>query len=190
MSNLLTKRKVDALLKVAAGGLALGTAFVAPNAVGVVLKRLDPILNSNARQKEFKRLLAYMERSQLVELRTTEDGASVMLTQKGIKRLNTLEITNITIAPQKVWDKKWRMVIFDIPRKRQTARANLLNHLHRLGFFQLKQSVWVYPFPCTDEILLLCEEFEITPYVTFAVAKIYSKDEKRLLAHFRTLLIT
>lgn len=49
----------------------------------------------------------------------------------------------------KKWDGKWRLVIWDIPEKRRTARDLLRFKLKQLGFKQWQQSVWASKMDCT-----------------------------------------
>ena len=68
----------------------------------------------------------------------------------------------------KKWDKKWRMVIFDIPETQKKARYALRAKLKELGFYPLQKSVWVHPFECRDEIDFIIEFFNVSSYVRLA----------------------
>src|SRR3989344_3862315 len=73
---------------------------------------------------------------------------------------------------EKILDKKWRIVIFDIPeRKGRQARNAMRWKLQKMGFFQLQKSVWVCPYPCEKEIQLVCEVFKINPFVNIVTAE-------------------
>jgi len=50
------------------------------------------------------------------------------------------------------WDKKWRIVIFDIPEATRKDRNFLRGQLKWLGFFELQKSVWVFPYEVKDEL--------------------------------------
>lgn len=47
------------------------------------------------------------------------------------------------------WDGKWRVVIFDVPEKRRSARDLLRHNLKNWGFTPWQQSVWVTKKNCT-----------------------------------------
>ena len=49
------------------------------------------------------------------------------------------------------WDGRWRMVLFDLPSRRQSARVRLIRWLHQQHFGCLQRSVWVHP----DTVALL-----------------------------------
>lgn len=46
----------------------------------------------------------------------------------------------------KKWDKKWRIVIFDIEEKQKKTREALRYKLKELGFGMIQESVWVSPY--------------------------------------------
>lgn len=46
---------------------------------------------------------------------------------------------------RKVWDKKWRIVIFDIPEKERVTRDSLRFKIISLGFGKLQESVYISP---------------------------------------------
>ncbi|OGD29854.1 hypothetical protein A2833_01605 [Candidatus Azambacteria bacterium RIFCSPHIGHO2_01_FULL_44_55] len=61
-----------------------------------------------------------------------------------------------------VWDKKWRLVIFDIPEKRKIAREALRCKLKEMNFIKIQHSVWAVPFPCDKEINLIKTVFNLS----------------------------
>ena len=85
--------------------------------------------------------------------------------------------------PEK-WDRKWRMVIFDVPNKYKTARDALRKKLKEMGFYQLQKSVWVYPYPCFDEILFIGKFFNAERFIELLTVEEMINDDK-LLRCFR-----
>lgn len=69
------------------------------------------------------------------------------LTQDGKKLL--LEVENRVLIFQKPWDKKLRIVFFDIPETKKAWRQWLRLELISLNFIKLQESVYVgkYPLP-------------------------------------------
>ncbi len=68
------------------------------------------------------------------------------------------------------WDKKWRVVIFDIPQELHRERNNFRKKLKSLGFHMLQKSVFVFPFPCESEIAPFCQKLKISDYVNVIIA--------------------
>ena len=49
------------------------------------------------------------------------------------------------------WDGQWRMILFDVPQKKASARTRLRRSLAERGFGYLQNSVWITPDPLTGE---------------------------------------
>ena len=62
-------------------------------------------------------------------------------------------------------DKKWRVVLFDIPQEHNKSRNKLRARLKLWGFFMLQESVFVAPYKCEEEIAEICERLSISDYV-------------------------
>ena len=52
----------------------------------------------------------------------------------------------------KSWDRKWRVLIFDIPENVRWKRDALREKLKELGFGMIQKSVWVSPHPFESDI--------------------------------------
>ena len=115
-----------------------------------------------------ERAIASLYESRLIEERNNTDGTTTLiLSENGKKRALTYRSRGMKIKPPKTWDKKWRVVIFDVPEDERDARNSLRKHLADLGFYKLQQSVAVHPFECRDEIDFLVELHDIRKYVRF-----------------------
>jgi len=84
---------------------------------------------------------------------------SIVLTEKGKKQAEKYQINDLAIERPKKWDKKWRVVIFDIPSSSRTIRDAFRRKLKELGFYPLQKSIWVYPYSCKKEVELLRDFF-------------------------------
>lgn len=122
--------------------------------------------------KAFERL----KRNRLIILRETDGKFIVKLTERGKRKVEEIKVDDMVIKIPPNWDRKWRIVIFDIPEKQhKMARNALREKLQKLGFFQLQKSVWVMPYPCEKEVQFLCELFKINQFVNIITAdKIYN----------------
>ncbi|MBI4118656.1 MAG: hypothetical protein HY452_00115 [Parcubacteria group bacterium] len=110
-------------------------------------------------------------KSKLIRERENPDGSlTIVLTDKGKKKAITFNIDNMEIKKPKVWDKKWRMVLFDIPEKYKPIREALRKTLKHLGFYEYQKSVLIHPYPCQDEINFVVEYFNIRSHVRIVMA--------------------
>jgi DNA-binding transcriptional regulator PaaX len=122
-------------------------------------------------KQSLERAIYSLYRSKLISSRENKDGSlTMMLTDNGKKKVATFNIDNMEIKKPKRWDKRWRMVIFDIPEKYKPAREALREILKRLGFYEYQKSVLVHPYECQKEIDFVIEYFDIRPYVRIVTA--------------------
>lgn len=123
--------------------------------------------------------------SKLLEARENQDGtATLVLNEKGKKRALTYQAKNMKIARPPKWDKKWRVITFDIPEDEREARDALREHLEYMGFYILQRSVFVHPFDCRDQIEFLVELHDIRKYVRFMLVE-YIDNEKDIKSFFK-----
>jgi hypothetical protein len=146
------------------GGIGLSVART-PNQYFRVAKEVSKEWKKiNKRQLE--KSIANLYRSKLIREHENPDGSLTMiLTDKGKKKAITFNIDNMKIKKPNKWDKRWRMVLFDIPEKHKKAREALRETLRKLGFYEYQKSVLIYPYECKKEIDFVIEYFDIRPYV-------------------------
>lgn len=116
--------------------------------------------------KEFYRL----KRSGFIKTYFKEKEKYIGLTKKGLKIAKKYLIDQIEIQIPLNWDHKWHLVIFDIPDDKRSARDILRQKLERIGFLQLQESVYVFPFDCNKEIEILKNLYYIEQYVQYIIA--------------------
>lgn len=188
MNNKQTRQLVGGLLKVFSFGVVVGVGMVAPNALQVI----DKYLLTNDRDKinpEYKRLLRHMKRLDLISIDHLADGSVyVSLTNKGKQRLQDVYLEDVIVKTPKNWDGMWRIVSFDIPSDKRDERNEFLTQLRRLGFVRSLQSMWVYPFTCTEEIYAVAKLVGIEKMVMVFEAKTTQDQHKKLLKSFQNIL--
>ena len=136
-------------------------------------------------ERKAARALERLKKNRLLILNEKDGKFEVELTEKGKRKVREIQFQNMKIEKPAVWDKKWRVVIFDIPEKyKKRARDALREKLKELGFYPLQKSVWIIPYPCEKEIQFLCELFDITPFVNIIIAENIYNDVK-LKKHFK-----
>lgn len=158
-----------------AGVLSIG--LVAPN----VLKAMAQLgIISHRRQGETVSSSA----SKLVKKGLLKfNGKYYELTDRGERIIKQFELRDYQLDQPARWDKKWRIVIFDIPEKRRRMRDEVRRLLTSVGFYRLQNSVWVYPYDCEDIIGLLKTDLGIGKDVLYIIADEIEND-KYLRQHF------
>lgn len=96
-----------------------------------------------------------LRRQGLINFDNRKGQIFISLTDKGKKKAGWLQIDKLKIEKSKKWDKKWRMVMFDISQMKRQYREALRGKLKQLGFFLFQKSIWVIPHKCNKEIEIL-----------------------------------
>ncbi len=172
----------DALLiSLALSGVVL-VASIAPNALAQ-LRHLPSMKRARLRYRA-KTTLGRLATQGLIEFEKREGKSYARITPAGQKTLE-FEKQKATLHDKKKrrWDKRWRVVIFDIPEKRRRIRDRLRIIMSELGFVRLQDSVWVYPYDCEDLMALLKADLKIGVAVLYMVVE-HIENDNHLLAHF------
>lgn len=180
---------VDNLLDIAIASSLTLTALMAPNALQIFDKPLQKYyksIDAQKREKELRQILRYMQRTGLV---TGSYEHGLEATDKARKRLEKRNIDALTITMPKRWDRKWRIIFYDIPEAKKSARDALAFRLRVLGCQQLQRSVWVHPYPCEDEITTIAIYCEVEQYATFLEVA-YINNQSALLERFKHLKVS
>ncbi|MSU56043.1 MAG: hypothetical protein EXS51_01915 [Candidatus Taylorbacteria bacterium] len=162
----ITKKKVLVLL---GGGLSLalsGSPRTSWKIVGEMAKDWKELTKQTA-----ERAINSLYASKLVGTEVSADGTfTLVLAEKGEKRILKYNLSRMKIEKPVVWDKLWRMISFDIPEDKREARNAIRGHLLHLGFYEQHQSFLIYPFECRNEMEYLIELYDVRKYVRFILA--------------------
>ncbi len=174
-----TQKKILILLL---GGLALGLSR-SPKTSFQIIKEMKKEWDWINRQN-LKRAIKKLYESKLVKEKHNPNGTiTLILTDKGKEKALTYNLDEIKIEKPKAWDKKWRIVLFDIPEKIRKLRDAFRYHLKQLGFYEFQKSVFVHPYDCQNEIEYLIEFYDARRFIRFIIAE-QIDNELHLKAHF------
>jgi DNA-binding transcriptional regulator PaaX len=141
------------------------------------------LLKSFKHGQKYKRKKVYdtfyrLKKEGCIEIKKINHQIYISLTEKGRKKAGWLQIDTLKIKEPEKWDKKWRIVIFDISQLKKFYREAFRGKLKELGFFPLQKSVWIHPFNCRDEIDLLRDFFGLKEKETrLIIAEDIGKDD-------------
>lgn len=121
--------------------------------------------------KQLKRSLTKLEKNGLISISYEGKNIVIKLTKNGSQKVLKYQLDDMQIKPQKRWDKKFRLVIFDIPDKYKKHSTLFSRKLKEMGFVLLQKSVWACPYPCEDEIDFLKEIYQVRPFVRIATVE-------------------
>ncbi len=147
MKNIIKSGSIaaDILLISVAGPIILASLFL-PNAALI----LKPLIKWHKNWNKIKRqriseAVRRLNQKRLIELIEKNDKLYIKITENGKKLIKSFDYDDIELPSHKKWDKKWRMVIFDIPEKKNKERRALSTKLKDLGFYPLQESFLIYP---------------------------------------------
>ena len=128
---------------------------------------IQNVINAYQKSKKYpKRKVSdtfYRLRKQgMIEIQTVNHQVYISLTPEGRRRAGILQIDKLKITRPKKWDKKWRLLMFDVPQTRKISREALRGKLKELGFLPLQKSVWAHPFECRAELEILQDFFGLS----------------------------
>lgn len=109
-------------------------------------KREQQIRREKIQEWQIKR--AIKDLREMNYIRMDKNGKKVYVIDKGA--LELLKFKIMRVRPE--WDKRWRVIIFDIPENRRKERDFLRKKLKWLGFKELQKSVWIFPYDIKNEI--------------------------------------
>lgn len=138
---------------------------------------------SKLERNHLRSQLQRLKKQQLVETFKKNKETWAKLTKKGERRVIEILFKKNKIPAPKKWDRRWRIVIFDVPEKLRAGRDALRDKLNNLGFHKIQKSVFVHPFACYKEIDMLRRIYEIKPYVLYLETK-KIENERKLLEIF------
>ena len=180
------KTPIQWLIFLAATGIILSS----PAGTRAFLKEVNKYISQRQQKKgkqyeatQLSQALYYLKKRKVIKVREVNGKTVIKLTEKGNRRKLEYDIEHLRISNDVPWDGKWRMVMFDIPEDKKVAREALRRKLKDLGFAQFQKSVWLYPYPCEEEIDFVTEFFSIAMYVNLITVKIES--DRPLRAEFK-----
>ncbi|OGG78540.1 hypothetical protein A3F56_02680 [Candidatus Kaiserbacteria bacterium RIFCSPHIGHO2_12_FULL_55_13] len=156
---------------------AVGLVMAAPNAVQL-LKHVEKYVGPQKRlDRRIAQAMTRLKAKGLISSRRE-------LTAQGKKYAESVDATmrirpNIPLR----WDKKWRIVIFDVWERRRPVRDRLRGLLESNGFVKIQNSVWVYPYPCEELFAFLRADLRLGLGMLYIVAEEIENDQ-RLRKHF------
>lgn len=186
MKNIIRKRSLtaDILLIAIAGPVILSSLFL-PNAPKMLksLIKLHKNWNRIKRQRIYE-AIRRLNKKRLIKLEQKGNELYLKITENGKNLIKNFDYDNIKLTNYKKWDKKWKMVIFDVPEKKKKERRALSLKLKDLGFYPLQESVYIYPYDCQNEIDFICSFLSIDRYINYCVLETLDKREGELRIFF------
>ncbi len=174
------KKKVLMLLL---GGLSLGLSGSPRTSwkiFGAMTKEWKT-LNKQAAERAINSLYT----SRLIGAKENTNGTfTLILSEGGKKKALTYDLSSMKVEMPAVWDRLWRIISSDIPEDKKVIRDAIRGHFLKLGFYELHDSVFVYPFDCFKEVEYISELYDTRKHLRCIIAT-YIDNEPQLKKFFR-----
>lgn len=132
---------------------------------------------------QLRRSLKYLLSRELIDVKDEDGFRFFSITGKGQRKVSRFELEDLAISIPLKWDGKWRMILFDVPEGKKSARNALSLTLRSMGFWKLQDSVWVHPYDCEREVTTLRHALNLSDHVRLIVAESLEGDQP-LREHF------
>lgn len=152
-------------------------------AVGVVAPNTLQLLGKFGIIKRFgdksRKAVSVLARKGYVKFEEEDGSRRVRITPAGRRFLEAEErkaqLQGGAVRPKR-WDRRWRLVIFDVPEYRKSIRDKLRRQVISFGFLRVQDSVWVYPYECEELVALLKADLRIGKDVLYAIVERIEND--------------
>jgi len=163
----LTSRQI--LLYLAEGVIHLHEPF---DRHGFYKKSIEDFYNwREMDKKKFSNDIQRLKKEKLIKLYQTQEKNIIELTGKGKQKVQLFLASEYKFQYPKEWDKKWRLVIFDVPESKKKNRDILRRKLIEIGFVRLQDSVFIFPFDCKAIIDYFISLLNIKTNVQYIIAE-------------------
>lgn len=116
-----------------------------------------------------KRILRYqlkrLQKNGIVELIEQDGELMFKLTNRGKHKLFKYKLEELSLN-RRGWDKKWRLVAYDIPKYKKSQAEAFRSLLKKMEFLNIQKSLWLTPYNCKDEITFLKNLYNLEDHVS------------------------
>lgn len=157
-----TRLQESILLTLASGG-RMGSDLIINRALDALLD--TELCNYDRKVEVVKSATARLKKNGLIYF----ENGKYMLTRTGQGVLDGWQMSRYQIKQPRKWDKKWRVIIFDIPEQKKRVREQVREILVAARFQRLQDSVWVYPHDCEDIVGLMKTDLGISKNLLYMI---------------------
>ncbi len=115
------------------------------------------------------------------QIHKTERQDYAKLTPEGKNKLNALLVESEEALVPQTWDGFWRIILLDLPEERKSERESLRYLLKKAGFYCLKNSAWISPFPYEYLFTNIKKDLGLTTEMMIIVTQYIDEETKKVL---------
>lgn len=115
------------------------------------------------KKERFTNMVRNLKNRGYLNVKDLKNRKAIMITPKGIDKIFNIELK--TNYQNQRPDKKWQMVLFDIPEKLRRNRDLFRKQLKYLGYQNLQKSIWVCPYDVLKPTQQLIKNYKLDRFV-------------------------
>ncbi len=119
----------------------------------------------NLARREYYQRLYRLRQKGYISKKGWGKNTNYELTKQGFQLAASLLTEKIKLPIAKSWDKKWRLLCFDIPEAKRRERAFLRNFLYRNGFRKYQDSIWITPYNILSNIQKVITDANLRSFI-------------------------
>jgi CRISPR-associated endonuclease Cas2 len=172
---------IDSVLDVFAEILISTKWSYLPNPYFALGKSIKLLLKyKKLKKKQISKAFHDLKERKIIDIIEEDDKAKIYLLEKGQYKVFTRSIKLLLDfkKKKKKWDGRWFMVFFDVPENERIKRDSLRRYLKMLGFYPYQKSVYIFPFECKKEVILIKEIVEGAKYLKYIIAEEIEEENK------------
>lgn len=131
---------------------------------------IKEIFGLNKKPQNIPYYFLRLRKQKLIDFKENGSLCKIVLTENGREVFLRFSYEDMQIKTPRIWDRNFRVIVFDIPESKKSARDSLREKMKELGCVRFNDSVWVYPYPCQNEIDFIANYWGIGKYVHFILA--------------------
>lgn len=158
----ISKAILNGLLMAGSLTIACSSPSFARRILPLLLRHIKYKSNRQNHRHKFSNTFYYLKKRGLINTSYSGKQLYISLSKEGKRLARKYQIDTLKIPKPKKWDRKWRIIIFDIPDKNKIKREALRGKLKELNLYKLQKSVWVYPYSFDKEMEILRNFFAFT----------------------------
>lgn len=130
-------------------------------------KHVEAIIQKRGEKRSVKpryvinRAIKKMITKDMINCYETQQSSFLSLSAQGRHKLRNIRLSAKNHLVSTTWDGYWRIVILDLPEEQKSERDAIRYILKKAGFVQLKNSIWITPFPLEHMLINMKEDLDL-----------------------------
>ena len=118
-----------------------------------------------------------LQKQKMIKVFQSKEGFAVKVTKKGHEKLLKYRLDDLSVKVPEKWDRKWRLVAYDIPKEKDGIRDHIRGILKEMGFLQIQKSLYIYPYDCEEVIEFVRQVYRVAEHVSLLVVGSLEEEE-------------